>query len=225
MTRIIDFFQHLDYAGILGFITTIGGIYLGFVTFMDKAFGIKLVGNKVFKGIYNFFAAPIRLSKKMDAVNTKIEEIHNEVKYNGGKYKLVDAVVDLKKDTEQLIIGQSLLEANQMAFFDSSTAPMFMNDQNNELCYVNSAWLKLTGVTTLDEVRGIGWLKVIPKEDREELLNIYKLNIQNPATFSGKVRFINLQTEKITNCYCQTSLVRNSTGQIVKSIGTIEILD
>ncbi len=225
MKSIFNYLENIEYAGIISTLISIGGIYLIFVTFMDKAFGIKLIGNKVFKRIYAILTLPSRMEKQLIAVNNRIVEIHDEVIYENGKQRLIDVVAELKANSENLIIGQSLLEANQMAFFDSSTTPMFMNDQNNELCYVNSAWFKLTGISSLDEIRGVGWLKLIPKEDREEILVLYKNNIQVPAAFSGRVKFLNIQTNKVTLCHCQTSLVRDSNNNIIKSIGTLEILD
>lgn len=217
-----DFLQHMNYSSIVVFLALITGMLLSVSKFVETMFGKKYLGTWAFEAIKKRFTFQSRMEKILLDQNVKIASIANEVMYNGGTKTLTSAFKDLQSDVTTISENQKIALSNQYAIIDCSPTPIFMNDADNNLERVNPAWMKLLGVTNFNEVKNLGWIKLIPKEDREEVLKNTRVNAD--AEFAEKVRLVNQTDGSIKEFMCRTSFQKNKDGKILKTIGTLELV-
>jgi len=223
MKNFVDFLQHMKFASLITFIAIVSTFLLSVSNFIEKMFGKKYIGTWAFEFIKSRFTFQSRIEKMLTEQNVKIAEISKEVTYNGGTYKLRDAVADLREQIANISDNQAVSISNQHALIDCSPIAMFMNDADDNLERANPAWMKLLGVTNFNEVSGGGWIKLIPKEDKADVLANLKMN--SYSEFSDKVRLVNQTTKDVAWYMCRTSFQRDRQGKKVKVIGTLEPIE
>lgn len=234
MIRLYNFLNSIQWGELTGFAFWAMAALIGVSVSIEKLTGIK---NPLAQWAKRFIKAVGQILKtgrmlqefrQESTANwvvamAAIKEVKEEVKYNGGKRTMVDAVKTIEALIAELTISTKTFEATERASYEVSAHPMFENNAMGDLVYVNAEWEYMTGAT-FEEVRGAGWLKVIPKEDRADLIEINKSSVN--TVFRGTVRFQHLKTGKITNTFCVTSPIFHPiTGMLVKTIGMLKTLD
>lgn len=152
------------------------------------------------------------------SVLVKLESIENEVRFNGGKYKLVDAVKDI-------LNNQAVQSSEREAAMYIDPQPMFKTDTAGRVTFVNAAWLDMVGCTDEEEVMGFGFLIVVPEENRDLVEKTAERFAKSPAPFHGRFVYKNLQTGKLVQTNVRTQLIRDQKNNFVGTLGTVTILN
>ena len=128
-----------DIVLVLTFIVTISGV-------IEKLFNKKFIGTWLLSGIKKFFLFPFKTLKELEKIKETneqlIEEVKNvktEVQFNGGKYKLRDAVADIKQTTETILNNQAFTNEKQKAMMYIDSNPIFISNRDNDVIFVNAA--------------------------------------------------------------------------------------
>jgi PAS domain S-box-containing protein len=121
-------------------------------------------------------------------------------------------------DTKQAITASELL-----AFYHIQKNPIYIIDERGAITYVNPAWVNMAGFRDDREAYGLGYLRAVHPDDREELERQRAMLEKVQSSFQGMVRFKNLQTGAIIYADCSSELVYDDKGKVVKTIGILHI--
>lgn len=130
--------------------------------------------------------------------------------------KLTDGVDDLVKKSD-------IAEKRLRAVLYSSSDPIFINNNEGEVVFVNPAWLALTGMKTEKDAYGFGYMAVIPEDDRDDRERDNKRLVDHPSSFEGEIRFQHFITKEIIVTMCRSEPVEYD-GELVETIGRLTII-
>lgn len=186
------------------------------------------------KDMFDLF--PGELAKKMieddkqiltDRATKFVEEELNGRSYLTVKFPIVIAgeakylagfTIDMteRKQTEIALKSSEHLFQTLAA---NSTVGIFRTDEGGNTIYVNSKWCELAGITE-EEAFGLGWLKSIHPDDREQLLADWKNHSARNSESSSQYRFLHDDGEVV---WVKGLAVPqfNESGMLVGYIGTI----
>ena len=159
--------------------------------------------------------------KQNDLIYTalvKLESIENEVRFNGGKYKLVDAVKDI-------LYNQSVYSSEREAALYIDPQPMFKTDNKGGVTFVNAAWLEMIGCDDENEVMGYSYLIAVPEESRDLVEKTSERFVRSPAPFHGDFTYKHLKTGELIKTNVRTQLIRDGKGTFVGTLGNVKILN
>jgi len=143
----------------------------------------------------------------------KVKPVWRELKRMS---RLTDTVDELNKKAD-------IAEKRLRAVLYSSSDPIFINNTEGEVVFVNPAWLAMTGMRTEKDAYGYGYMAVIPEEDREEMEINNKRLLKHPSSFEGVVRFQHFVTKEIILTTCRSEPVEYE-GELVETIGRLTII-
>jgi PAS domain S-box-containing protein len=118
---------------------------------------------------------------------------------------------------------QAIITSEQLAFYHISKNPIYIIDERGAITYVNPAWVNMAGFRDDREAYGLGYLRAVHPDDREELERQRAMLEKVQSSFQGVVRFKNLQTGAIIYADCSSELVYDDKGKVVKTIGILYI--
>lgn len=153
-----------------------------FSKWVESFLGKKFVGTWIFAGIKRVALTPSNILKSQENINNKLQTIENEVKYNGGKYLLRDAVAQLKvtcEDTAALVRDLSL---NQRVAEEIDNMMLFRMDATGYLLSANRAYLDYFGFKETD-VRGLNWENTIHRNYLQEVQVKWARAVQTHSEF------------------------------------------
>lgn len=127
---------------------------------------------------------------------------------------------ELAKVKAELHLEKSL----RQSFFKIHKSPLFINDANMELEWVNAAWLEMTGFRDPEDAYGLGFLRAIPESDHEKMKRRGRMMIDHPSVYLGEITFINIDTGKTIKTLCRADPVFDEEGKLLKVLGMLVIL-
>lgn len=131
-------------------------------------------------------------------------------------YGVIDEVDVLKKEVGVLkdLIQKILYTAPD---------PIFKVNNKGEVIFVNPAWLQMTGVRTEKDAFGFGFMKAIPEDDRDAMVDQSEMLTKHPSAFEGEIRFQHLVTDDIILTICRSEPVFYN-GEHIETIGRLTII-
>lgn len=189
---------------------------------LEKLFGWKLGGAKFFRMIGHAFTFPMRVSRYMKSMTLNIDKIMAELTIpEGGTVR--GELMNTKQTVNELYKQNRKITGRQLALYNSSPTPMFITGPTGGVNFVNSAWLKMVGKTIKEEVYGLGWINVIPPEDRQQMLAVNESMKKDAQSTSGEVRFLHATNNKIITCDYWTETSNDEKGNLLETIGYLSI--
>jgi hypothetical protein len=169
---------HITFGEFIVFFTAISVILkLG-----EDLAGKKYFGNFLYQEFKKVITTPGKILRKLD-------EIQSEVTYNGGKYKLKDAVFDLTQkvnaaQTQAIYNGNKLneIEANFRLSDDIDDAMKFKLDETGACYYANRSLYSHFGFVE-NSIAGFNWENYIVVEDMERVHFKYERSIKTRSEF------------------------------------------
>ena len=152
------------------------------------------------------------------AALVKLEAIENEVRFNGGKYKLVDAIKDI-------LYNQGLYASEREAALYIDAQPIFKTDINGGVTFVNAAWLEMVGCEDADQVMGMSYLIAVPDGDKDFVEKTSERFAKSPAPYHGDFIYKHIKTGELIKTNVRTQLIRDNNGKFVGTLGTVKILN
>ena len=122
----------------------------------------------------------IKLMNNQENIINAINDVKKEVTTNGGN-SLKDAVVDLRKTCYRIEIRQKIIEQRTKAALHHSNVPLFETDTEGRLIWSNAHFHTFV---KLDSVEGYDWLNFVNEDERAELLEEFKLCLDQNRRFS-----------------------------------------
>jgi PAS domain S-box-containing protein len=166
------------------------------IEFISATFDKKFLGTWLFTKIKNFCLFPIKVYKKLESIESnqkifsdEIKKIKSEVQFNGGKYKLRDAVEDIKDLTELISYNQAIISEKQRSMMYIDSNPIYIADKEGNWNFVNASLLEMLGYHDPKDIYGIGWMKAIPDEDIDKVEKEYIRDKSNQSPSFGQMRF------------------------------------
>lgn len=134
----------------------------------------------------------------------------------------VDAleIITKKNATEIEVINNTIL-----GIFDLENYPIFINDNDGELVFVNSQWLKTLGFSDPNDALGSGFMIAIPELDRDRIESQARRLQKNPSPFRGVVNFIHTQTGAPIKMFCRTEVIFDYSNNYIKTIGRLDVIE
>jgi PAS domain S-box-containing protein len=107
---------------------------------------------------------------------------------------------------------------------EASPVGIYKTDSNGNCVFANSTWLEMAGMT-LSEARGMGWLKALHPEDREDIQELWYKSIESRTNWKHQYRFLS-KTGQTTWVYGTSKNLYDSEKKISGHIGiNVDITD
>lgn len=132
--------------------------------------------------------------------------------------KRMSEVSDRVDDLEEKVI---MLNGRQHSLIYIDPQPIFIFNEKAEVKSVNPAFLEMTGFTNEKEALGVGFLKAIPKENRQETLSQIDDFVKHGGTFASEIILQNIDTKEIIKTYCRIESIKNK-EVIIEAVGTLK---
>lgn len=132
--------------------------------------------------------------------------------------KLQDELKEIKEDS---YITKETLDA----FFRIHKLPLFVNNAQMELEWVNRSWLDLTGFRDAEEAYGFGYLRAIPKEHHAEMMSQAEQMKKHPSIYEDSVIFKNLDSGEKIQTIVRAIPICNKNDELVKVLGLVIITE
>ena len=151
------------------------------------------------------------------SILVKMESVENEVKFNGGKYRLKDAVKDI-------LYNQGVYSSEREASLYIDPQPIFKTNEVGKVTFVNAAWLEMVGCTDEEEMLGMGWMAAVPEESRDLAEKTSERFKNSPSPFHGGFVYKHLKTGVLIKTNVRTQLIRDGNGKFIGTLGTVQVL-
>lgn len=116
-----------------------------------------------------------------------------------------------------------VMKERQFKILYTAPDPIFICNPKGEVTFVNPAWLQMTGIRTEKDALGFGFMKAIPEEDRDNLLEESERLVEHPGSYEGIVRFQHIGTTDIVTTMCRSEPYYYN-GEHIETIGRLSIL-
>ena len=140
-------------------------------------------------------------------------------------FRYVKNWIRVKRIAEKLETDSSVQQNTLRALLNIDKHPIFITNNEAEVEWVNRAWLEMTGIGTMDDALGFGFLSAIPVEDRDIVLEQGERIKNHPSNFVGEVRFRNVKSGKIINTWCISEVVYDHEDNFVNIIGRLYVVE
>ena len=132
-------------------------------------------------------------------------------------YKIDDRV-DIIENNLAVTINE------QAALIHAATDPIFIIDAKGNMVYANPAWGSFTGFDNIEDAYGLGWMDAIQDAHLNRIERLHKRLLEHPSSYDDDVPMKNIKTKLPLLARCRTQLIRDKKGNIVKTIGRLQIL-
>ena len=151
-----------------------------------------------------------------------LEDIRKELNFNGsGSTK--DAIYRIEGKVNVFSERQITMFNRQKSLINIQKDPMFITDCKGMLVYVNPAWLNFFGVDNEETVYQMGWVQLIPPENRKDVIDAHWLMIKNPSPVSMEITILHAKTKKPLTVFCRTDVYLNEKKELIEIIGYLDI--
>lgn len=195
-----------------------------FFDFVIKSTGKESPIISAFKWVKEKFKRKEDIRELMWKSLVKLEAIENEVKFNGGKYKLVDAVKDLQYSTGQIINTLAIQSSEREADMYVANIPMYKTEGASNVTFVNAAWCEMVGCTDYNRMLGHGWKQAVMPFELERYDDFEKLFTHDLVPFYGEYSFRHLVTKQEIKTMVRTQVIKDGNNKPIGTMGTITIL-
>ncbi|MBS1542407.1 MAG: PAS domain-containing sensor histidine kinase [Bacteroidetes bacterium] len=146
--------------------------------------------------------------------------LSSEVVPLNGVDHLLTAMVDVtdKKRTE---LQLSEISNRFQSFARMSPIGIFHTDYNGDLLFINDKLSEILGLTRV-EALGMGWMNVIPPEDREGLKLVWIGAIRSSTPISQNISVRNKRTGQLLQIELKANPIKNQDGSLHGYVGTVE---
>jgi len=111
----------------------------------------------------------------------KINDIHNEVKFNGGG-SIKDAVYRLEKSVSVIDTKLNGIQENQHVALNLQGIAFWISNEHGGCEYASTNLCKLLGRNE-SEILGNGWVGWIIPEDRKRIFEAWEFSVENKSAF------------------------------------------
>lgn len=191
-----------------------------FSAFISKALAREYFLNDLYKYLKRSLTRSSRIEKSLEknaelmlAMSTDINMLKHEIIFNGGKYRLKDAVGDILK-------AQSIYTSERISTLYIDDSPIYKTDCFANVTFVNAAWLDMVGCTNANEMMGKGYYRAIPKNQLEDIIHEQENIKGGPLPYFGKFIFQHLVTKQLIETTVRSQVINDNVGP-VGVIGTI----
>lgn len=206
-------------------ITTIVATLTAISGTLEKIFKFKFLWNwvlRVFKAIAFWFRAPYIISRQQAEMRSQLNEVINEVKFNGGKYTLKTVVGEIRQIVDQLIQKAILSQSSLRGSLYVSPTPIIITDADGRLLFSNAAFGRYVQCMAPQEMNGYGWMRVVEEDEKESVQELFEEVKSAPYPFSRHLTIVNWSNGEHIKSYCRGTVVTNGSGQVVEVICAFE---
>lgn len=139
--------------------------------------------------LWNNIIKPRLQKSKMERQEmlSKINAIHNEIKFNGGS-SIKDAIWDLKKSVAVIDTKLNGIQQDQHLAMNLQGISFWISDENGECVYASTNLCKLLGRNE-SEILGNGWVAWIIPDDRDRIFRAWEFSVENKSAFDEYYTF------------------------------------
>lgn len=117
----------------------------------------------------------------------KIEDIHAELKFNGGT-SIKDAVFKIQDNVSKIVIRMDAMEENQRLSMNLQGIAYWESDDSGLFAYASPGLCKMVGRSE-SELTGNNWMAWIHQEDKERVLEAWAHSVAHKTAFDEQFRF------------------------------------
>ncbi len=164
------------------------------------------------------FQLEFRLKHSSGTYRWVMEQAIPLVSASGRVEAYVSSCVDLSSRNANELQGQSN-EARFRAVSEAAPLGIFVTDSDGNIIYTNHRFHEITGQRS-EESLGSGWLKAVPKEDRERIQKNWYASTKTATSFEELHRY---RKPDGTMVWCNVKAAAiNSTDTVSGWVGTVE---
>ncbi len=144
------------------------------------------------KGVWGIWTKIIKpyLTKRKEErrkLLSMIQEIHGEVKFNGGG-TIKDAIWDLKKGMAKIDTRISEIQESHHLALNLQGIAFWISNDHGECVYVSTNLCKITGRTESD-LMGNNWIAWVIPDDRDRIFEAWQFSVENKSPFDEVYTF------------------------------------
>ena len=130
--------------------------------------------------------AIIAEKKKKKEFYEKMNEMHQELKFNGGS-SLKDVVFKIDEKVNNIEIRLDDIDQNTKLAMNLQGISFWISDESGECIYASPGLCKVMGRSE-SEIRGNGWMAWLHPEDKEKVVAAWKFTVDNHSPFDETYR-------------------------------------
>lgn len=119
-------------------------------------------------------------AKKQEYYN-KLNEIHQELKFNGGS-SIKDVIFEVKNKVESIETRLDGIEENQKLAMNLQGISYWISDNEGNFIYASPALCKLMGRSE-SEILGNNWMAWIHGNDKDRTVEAWNFSVENKSAF------------------------------------------
>lgn len=119
--------------------------------------------------------------KKKEEFYRKMDEMHTELRFNGGS-SLKDAVFNIRDKVTVIEDRLDGIEDNQKLSMNLQGIAFWVSDENGECTYASPGLCKVMGRSE-SEIMGSNWMGWLHPDDKEKIVHAWEFAIKNKAPF------------------------------------------
>jgi PAS domain S-box-containing protein len=119
--------------------------------------------------------------KERKEILSKIQDIHNELKFNGGG-SIKDAIWRLENKTDKILIEIDDIKETHKIAMNVEGIPYWISDEEGRYIYASPNLCNIMGHSE-SEILGNNWTSVIIAEDRERIFSCWNFSVKNRTPF------------------------------------------
>lgn len=117
-----------------------------------------------------------------------------------------------------------IANAEHMALCYCAPDAIFITNEKGEVIFVNPAWLLMTGIPTTKDAYGLGYLRVIHKENIDFVKESTISLIEHPGSFDNYIIFQHYHTKAKITTLCRSEPIFDDKGVLRKTIGRVSVI-
>lgn len=149
---------------------------------------------------------------------------------NGASEIMLLKIKDAAHDADMVMLRTAfedeifVLRGTIDAILHTDPHPNCRLNTERDLVYCNPAYLLMVDADNERDLLGKGYMKLIPKEDKEEIRELSDTLRKTPSSDCRKIRFIK-EDGTIVITLCRSEPIFNKQGQVIKVIVRFKILN
>jgi len=197
---------------VLGVCALIAALYGGFkvlykpiMNLLKRAIGVDILESN-----------QIEMTKTLNYLAQKAEQIHGQLTINGG-------TVTIKDDLGMIKDSINIMRSELMSSVALSNTPTFINDPSGACIFVNDALCNIYG-SKKEQMLGFGWTNFLDDNEKEVKAENWKKGVQYDSIFRDTYHINNPITGKRFMCEYSANITRDKKGNPISIMGTVKIL-
>lgn len=158
------------------------------ISVTEVAGGVTAAGS----GLWGFWIKILkpyfeRRKKKQNEIYTMIQNIHSELRFNGGS-SIKDAVLRLEQGQNTILYKLEDIEESQKISLNINKVAFWYSDANGSCTYASPGLERILGWGSND-ILGNKWLAWIIPEDKERVFDAWRFSVENGFVFDEEYTF------------------------------------